>query len=486
MSLYERLPVFARYCDGHIATFLPQSVILMLSGDKDSPSGFAIPGRRASKLRDSNPRRLTEHKQMLMNFRSFMAFLMLTAFVSSEPASAAGAASSAGTGEPADSSETAKPVAQVKAIRLVGDAARTRLIVDMSGEAEFGLLRLRNPYRLVVDLPKTTFDSEPEPAEGRGLVEDFRFGLVGPGRARIVLDLKGPVNVVQSFMQPSGAGQPARIVLDLAPGTAEDFARAAARERQARLAVAGRKGDKLTPRPRSSRPVVVIDPGHGGIDTGAVVSRDLIEKNLTLRFAEKLAQILNEHGNVEAVLTRTEDVFMSLGDRVKVARLNEAALFVSVHADIVPQDYVRGATVYTVSDEASDSMAAGMAERENRSDILAGLAIEDQPDEVADILFDLARRETKNLSIRFAKTLISDIRPQLTLNKSPWRRAAFLVLKAPDVPSVLFELGYISNKQDQELLVSDEWRDKTTRAIADAIERFLVPGSVSRRSAERK
>ena len=232
-------------------------------------------------------------------------------------------------------------------------------------------------------------------------------------------------------------------------------------------------------------PVVVIDPGHGGIDTGAVVSRDLVEKNLTLLFAEKLAQHLNERGNVEAILTRTDDVFMSLADRVKVARVNEAALFVSVHADIVPQDYVRGATVYTVSDEASDSMAADMAARENRSDILAGLAIEDQPDEVADILFDLARRETKNLSIRFAKTLISDIKPQLTLNKSPWRRAAFLVLKAPDVPSVLFELGYISNEQDQELLKSEEWRASTTSAMADAIERFLVPGSVPARSAER-
>jgi N-acetylmuramoyl-L-alanine amidase len=423
---------------------------------------------------------------MLMKLRSFSAFSILFACVAAGPAGAAGNIVGVAATTPAAASEPAGTETQVKAIRLVGDGGRTRLIVDMSHETEFGLLRLRNPYRLVIDLPKTKFGFEPDPAEGRGLVEDYRYGLVGPGRARIVLDLKGPVNVVQSFMQPSGGGQPARIVLDLAPGTAEDFARAEARERQARLAIAGRKGDKLTRRPRSSMPVVVIDPGHGGIDTGAVASRDLVEKNLTLVFAEKLAKILNERGNVEAILTRTEDVFMSLGDRVKVARLNEAALFVSVHADIVPQAYVRGATVYTVSDEASDEMAAGMAERENRSDILAGLAIEDQPDEVADILFDLARRETKNLSIRFAKTLIRDIRPQLTLNKSPWRRAAFLVLKAPDVPSVLFELGYISNEQDQELLVSEEWRGKTTKAMADAIERFLVPAAAPSRSAERK
>jgi N-acetylmuramoyl-L-alanine amidase len=378
----------------------------------------------------------------------------------------------------------ADPNAEVRAIRLVGDKARTRLIVDVSRQTKFGLLRLRNPYRLVIDMPKTIFGFEPDPADGRGLVKDYRYGLVGPGKARIVLDLNGPVNVVQSFLQPAASGQPARIVLDLAPGTAEDFARAVARERQARLSVAGRKSDKLPPRRRSLKPVVVIDPGHGGIDTGAVVSRDLVEKNLTLDFSAELARVLNERDNVEAVLTRKEDVFMSLGDRVKTARLNEASLFVSVHADIVPQTYVRGATVYTVSDEASDDLAANMAERENRSDILAGLAIEDQPDEVADILFDLARRETKNLSIRFAKTLIKDIRPELTLNKSPWRRAAFLVLKAPDVPSVLFELGYISNEKDQELLKSEDWRKNTASATADAIERFLLPSTGTQKAAD--
>ncbi|HMB47578.1 MAG TPA: N-acetylmuramoyl-L-alanine amidase, partial [Afifellaceae bacterium] len=242
-----------------------------------------------------------------------------------------------------------------------------------------------------------------------------------------------------------------------------------------------RKGDKLSPRRKSSKPIVVIDPGHGGIDTGATVTDSLVEKDLTLMFSTRLAEVLNERGHVEAILTRTEDIFMSLGDRVKVARLNEAGLFLSVHADIVPQSYVRGATVYTVSDEASDAVAEQMAARENRSDILAGLAIEDQPEEVADILFDLARRETKNLSIRFAKTLIKDIRPKLTLNKSPWRRASFLVLKAPDVPSVLFELGYISNEKDQEQLKSEEWRETTTSAIASSIERFLVPGLTAER-----
>ncbi len=366
----------------------------------------------------------------------------------------------------------------VQAMRLVGDATRTRLVVDLSREIKFGLLRLRDPYRLVVDLPNTQFDLEPEtaPAAERGLVQDYRYGLVGPGRARIVLDLSGPVNVVQSFSLPRGDGQPARLVLDMAPGTAADFARASAQERRARVSLPGQKGDRLRRKRRNAVPVVVIDPGHGGIDTGATVSDKIIEKNLTLEFSRRLAEILTENGKMEAILTRTDDAFVSLSDRVRIARLNDAALFVSVHADIVPQSYVRGATVYTVSDEASDAVAARMAERENRSDILAGLSIEDQPDEVADILFDLARRETKNLSIRFARTLIGGIRPELTLNKSPWRRASFLVLKAPDVPSVLFELGYLSNNEDRELLSSQAWQEKTAQAVARAIEQFLVPG----------
>lgn len=410
-----------------------------------------------------------------MFFRSFLILLTASVLLGAEPAAAAGSLKAEGD---------ADTKAQIKAIRLVGDEARTRLIVDVDRETGFGLLRLRNPYRLVVDLRHTRFGSEPDPAEARGLVTDYRYGMVGPGRARIVLDLEGPVNVVQSFMMEPTDDQPARLVLDMAPGTVEDFARATAQQRQTQSAGVGRKGDRLTGRRLSSKPVVVIDPGHGGIDTGAAVARDVVEKDLTLAFAKKLAGMLNDRGHVEAILTRTEDDFMSLGNRVKTARINQASLFVSVHADIVPQDYVRGATVYTVSDDASDELAKRMAERENRSDVLAGLSIDDEPDEVADILFDLARRETKNLSIRFARELIKDIRATLTLNKSPWRRASFLVLRAPDVPSVLFELGYISNEMDQKLLTSPEWQAETARLTADAIERFLAPEKALPRTAE--
>jgi len=161
---------------------------------------------------------------------------------------------------------------------------------------------------------------------------------------------------------------------------------------------------------------------------------------------------------------------------VEMAQQHAAMLFISVHADSVNEDYVRGATVYTLSDDASDSLAAALAARENRSDVLAGFALDEQPDEVADILFDLARRETKNLSVRIAKSLVADLDGTLPLNKSPWRRASFRVLKAPEIPSVLLELGYLSNKEDEKLFRTAGWEKGSAEKVARAIEQFAATG----------
>jgi N-acetylmuramoyl-L-alanine amidase len=197
------------------------------------------------------------------------------------------------------------------------------------------------------------------------------------------------------------------------------------------------------------------------------------EKDVTLKFAMELARQLRLGGELQPVLTRNGDEFLPLGARVEVASRSHAALFVSVHADSVAENYVRGATVYTLSDEASDQLSAALAARENRSDILAGLSLDDQPADVADILFDLARRETKNLSVRFAKSLVEDMGEVITLNGNPWRRASFRVLKAPDVPSVLLELGYLSNKQDEEVFRGKTWPRPEAEAVARAIEEFF-------------
>lgn len=358
----------------------------------------------------------------------------------------------------------------VSGMRVVGDSERTRFVIDLEKNPEFGVVRLAGPYRLVIDMPEVDFKDAARPGEGRGLISDFRYGLIAPGRARIVLDLSGPVEITNTFVLDPVDTEPARLVVDMIPTSEAAFAVAVRQDRHepATTAALGQM-----PHDPAGRPVVVIDPGHGGIDSGATGAEGLLEKDVTLKFGQELARQLKEGGKLQAVLTRDGDSFLSLGDRVEAARRHHAAFFVSIHADSVREKYVRGATVYTLSDDASDALAQALAERENRSDILAGLALSDQPDDVADILFDLARRETKNLSIRFAKELVDDLDGSLPLNANPWRKASFKVLKAPDVPSVLLELGYLSNKDDEKLFRDKDWPASHAGTVARAIEEFL-------------
>lgn len=355
-------------------------------------------------------------------------------------------------------------------MRLVSSSERTRFVVDLETSPDYSISRLSNPDRLIIDLTDTEFGGPTEPVEGRGLVSDYRYGLIAPGRARIVLDLAEPVEVVNTFVLDPVSPEPARLVIDLAPTSAEQFQAAVSRDRpqQVRTPRAG------PPLAETDLPLVVIDPGHGGIDSGATGKGGLREKEVTLEFGLELERRLRAGGKLEPLLTRRDDTFVALGDRVDIARESKAALFISIHADTVRQDYVRGATVYTLSDDASDELAAALAERENRSDVLAGLALEDQPDEVADILVDLARRETRNLSVRFAKSLVGDMEDNFTLNSNPWRRASFKVLKAPEVPSVLLELGYLSNADDEEMFRAEDWPGVQAETIARAVEGFLV------------
>lgn len=356
-------------------------------------------------------------------------------------------------------------------MRVIGDPDRTRFVVDLEKGLEYGILRLANPYRLVIDLPDVDFGDPARPGEGRGLVKDYRYGLIAPGKARIVLDLAGPVEVANTFVLDPVSTEPARLVVDLVPTSPEAFEKGVEQDRPARTATA--HPGTGAPSANAGLPVVVIDPGHGGIDSGATGDKGMVEKDITLKFGLELMKQLKAGGKLEPILTRDDDTFIALIDRVGMARENGAALFISIHADKVRQDYVRGATVYTLSEDASDELAQALAERENRSDILAGLSLEDEPDDVADILFDLARRETRNLSVRFAKTVVDDMRGKFALNGNPWRRAAFKVLKAPEVPSVLLELGYLSNEDDEALFKSKEWPGKEAETIARAIESFL-------------
>jgi N-acetylmuramoyl-L-alanine amidase len=227
--------------------------------------------------------------------------------------------------------------------------------------------------------------------------------------------------------------------------------------------------------PPDARPLIVIDPGHGGIDNGTQSSGEM-EKNLVLGFGLALRDRIEKSGKYRVVMTRTDDTFIPLNDRVKVARNRSAALFVSIHADALPrrEGDAQGATIYTLSDKASDAEAERLAEAENKADAIGGVNLTDEPTEVADILIDLAQRETRTFANRFARLLMGEMKTTVRMHKHPLKSAGFRVLKAPDVPSVLVELGYVSNKGDLEHLVSEDWRAKTVGSMAQAVDAFFA------------
>ena len=219
--------------------------------------------------------------------------------------------------------------------------------------------------------------------------------------------------------------------------------------------------------------VIAVDAGHGGIDTGAIgTETKMEEKTVTLAFAGELVEMLNKETGVKAFLTRDKDEFLSLPERVQIARQHGANLFISIHADTLRQRDIRGATVYTISDKASDHLAANLAERENLSDEIAGIALTSEPAEVADILIDLTRRETQAFSVNLARSVVSSFEGQINLINNPHRYAGFRVLQAPDVPSILLELGFLSNKQDEKLLVDPVWRKKVAGLLAAAVRSY--------------
>jgi N-acetylmuramoyl-L-alanine amidase len=223
--------------------------------------------------------------------------------------------------------------------------------------------------------------------------------------------------------------------------------------------------------------LIVLDPGHGGIDNGAKAQSGELEKDVVLQFALALRKKLERSGKYRIAMTRGDDTFIPLSERVRFGRSHGASLFVSIHADAIPRSegQAEGATVYTLSENASDAEAARLAEAENKADVIAGVDLTAEPDDVANILVDLAQRETKTYSSQFARTLVGELKSTARLHKNPLKAAGFKVLTAPDVPSVLVELGYMSTKDDLKLLTSAAWQDKTAQALSQAVDTFFTP-----------
>ena len=372
-------------------------------------------------------------------------------------------------------SATGYPVASD--VRLGGDASQTRFVVDLSRRVGINAFILADPYRVVIDLPQVVFQLPRKVGErGRGLVQAFRYGLVMPGGSRIVLDLAGPVRIEKAFSLDAAEGLPARLVLDLVATDREAFMRTLALDSRVARTDSTRRIENV-PRPDGdARPVVVIDPGHGGIDEGTHASNGMTEKAIVLEFGKRLRERLDQSGKYRVLMTRTDDSYVALGERVRFARAHKAALFISIHADALPKNEgdAKGASIYTLSDTASDAEAARLAEKENRADVIAGVDLTTEPSEGADILIDLAQRETRAFSAQFARVLSGEIKSVARMHKNPLKSAGFRVLKAPDVPSVLVELGYVSNREDFKQITSDAWQTRTSEAIVQAVKTYFL------------
>ncbi len=370
----------------------------------------------------------------------------------------------------------------VSATRVSGTMQSTMFEADISSSVGFSATAVKSPYRVIIDIADVSFDL---PAgAGRkagGLVSSFRYGLVEERKSRIVLDVSGPVLIGKSQIVPAKGKKPAHIMVEILPTTPENFKLTYELEHPQDSSVAQTAAITPAAAPPAQtaqadqRKVIVIDPGHGGIDPGAVSYNKTKEKDVVLAYGLALRDVLQNSPNYKVVMTRESDMFISLNERVKIARDNKADLFIAIHADTVDEKDVRGTTLYTVSDKATDAVAEALAQKENRADVIGGMDLGNQTKTVSDILINLAQRESKNQALYFTKKAVTQLKSFVRFTGKPVRSAAFVVLKAPDVPSVLVELGYLSNKGDEALLNSTEWRSNMATAMAHSVDDYFGP-----------
>lgn len=371
------------------------------------------------------------------------------------------------------------PLPNVIDVRVSDTAERARLIIDLAAKTEFAFVSLEEPNRLAIDVRAGTFsvpDPEGQPS-GSGIIKAYTVEQAAPDRVRTTLELTAPAQVQQAYVLDAFEDQPARLVVDVIPATPAEFAANVARDKAASADVAAAPAQS-TPAGGSelvteTRPLVVIDPGHGGIDSGAESPDGIREKDIVLAFSLKLQQLLVESGRFDVALTREDDRYLRLEERVALARANKADLFLSIHADSFQQPEIRGASVYTRDENATDVLDKVLADNENKTDIIAGFTMPQMAPEVIDILLDLMRREMRVQSFMAAQAIVHQLEPSIALRRFPVRQADFFVLQAPDVPSVLIELGFLSNAEDIANLVEGGWQDRTAEAIARGVSTYF-------------
>jgi N-acetylmuramoyl-L-alanine amidase len=364
----------------------------------------------------------------------------------------------------------------VLGVRMGLDADRTRLVLDLSAPVEAQTTLLTAPDRLVIDLPDVEWKLPATATSGGiGLIKGYRFAAFDAKTSRLVLDLSGPAHIVRSFNLPPNSGYQDRLVVDIAragDGAALSASAAATGSATSASQAATPRVPFPLKKPKQLSLTVMIDPGHGGVDSGTVGVDGDSEKTVVLELARKLKVTLKKKG-YRVLMTRDSDVYPSLKERVAKARNAKADVFLSLHADSNTDTALRGASVYTLSDVASDGETAELARKENRSDTIAGVDISGESDDVSWIIIELTMRETMNQSGRFARSLASELADVSPLLKNPHRHAGFRVLKAPDVPSVLVELGQFSNPEDERRLTDDASQDRMAAAIGRAVDRYF-------------
>lgn len=365
----------------------------------------------------------------------------------------------------------------VQSARIVGDKSATRIILEFNTKPKYQLFYMEKPNRFVVELDNGKFEFGDDAAlNAVGLVINTRYGAITSSKSRLVFSLEGPAQLSNQDLQLKNKTGAYRLILELTPIDQSKFSSLIEKQISLLGASGGTvvKGGRVrSPEKKKGIFTIVIDAGHGGIDGGAIGSRKSLEKRITLKMAMLIGDALQKSGPFKVAYTRKEDVFVSLKQRLNFTKRQHADLMISLHADTLKQKYVRGATIYTLAKKASDKLAAEVAASENLSDIVAGLAAPDAKDDVTDILADLTLRETTRYSRAFSKALVEKLKGRINLIKNPQRSASFAVLKSPDVPSVLVELGYLSNRKDEALLTSDKWQKTAVKQIVATILSFF-------------
>ncbi len=395
----------------------------------------------------------------------------------------------------AGNSETYAKTIVASSAQLEGDHKQISFEIELSKKVPIKVFTLSKPYRVVIDLPEVKFRF---PAglgrKGRGLVSAYRYGLFARGKSRIVIDAKVPVVVKQAYVRAESGNQPAKMFIKLVKTTSSIFAlnltkRILMKElepdepkalapKAAHLPPVTKRASSSTNGTDDDRPVIVIDPGHGGVDPGAIGSKGTLEKNVVLSFSRVLRKALLATGRYRVEMTRDSDTYIPLHGRVDYGRNKSGSLFISIHADSISKrrkrrHRVRGASVYILSESSSDEEARALASLENRSDIIAGVELPELDNPVSSILIDLAQRETNALSLMFARLQIKKMRGKVRLHDKKTRSAGFRVLKAPDIPSILLELGYLSSKYDERNLKSTKWQGRMAKAIVESVHSFF-------------